>query len=64
MFSDTLPTLRIVWKSNLKQKKWGEENKGKQGEDEKKGKPVRRRKGDDEGIIKERSRIRKKIRED
>lgn len=37
---------------------------GKQGEDEKKGKPVKRRKGDDEGIVKERSRIRRKIRED
>lgn len=37
---------------------------GKQGEDEKKGKPVKRRKRDDEGIVKERSRIRKKIRED
>ena len=37
---------------------------GREGEDEKKGKPVKRRKGDDEGIEKGRSRIRKKIRED
>lgn len=51
-------------KCKLKQK-WGEEKEErKEGKYETKGKPVKRRKGDDEGIEKERSRRRKEIRKD